>query len=550
VKSFKALADSCENTSFKAIYDIIAQRDKNSYVGDSKAKPIVVSTKNGEEIKALLYDEVKARYVADGVPFESLSEARSRITNVLDGFYNPVTGTGVQGVDPGAWNSAVTPVSMSPNEATSYYVSGGLGRYIVDKKAKGALLNGYHFEASFMTEADKEVLKEYAQSIGFDECVKIGARDALIYGGEMVYPVFKKDTPDSYVYPLNKLVDEKIIEKDCIIRFVHADRWNCVMVPDYNITARDYVYPNTFFVPIGGLRIATARAAMVRSSKLPYWGLIRQIGWGTSDYEGYVRSMMAYKIIIASVPIMAQQMSLLVHEIPLDGMIAQNGKDSADDFVAANNDALRRWSMNNPMTINSFGELKAINRTFTNYDDLIMSLRQDIGANCGLAESDLFDTQSKGFDDNVESKSRKASETVKAINEEIMPSFKPIIKIMIASCFGVEHEYFQKADRVRLSFESPEIVTNEEKGKLLASFSSAVASLSGAGISLRTSVDIAQKFLPDIKIPQAIMDQLDKKPPKPDPIVLPNGDVIGDKEEESDSEDTESTAEETTNGEA
>lgn len=526
MRSFKALEASTKNESFKKIYSILGDHDTNSYVGDSKVSELVLSTSCVDQIKTLLYEEVKGRYVKDGIHFQSLQEAKQEYVNNVenytkDGFFNPMTGTGTS-VDPGTWNSVNTPVSMSPNEATSYYASGGLGKIIIDKKAKGALLNGYSFDAPFMSECDKEQLKEYAQSIGLDEAIKTGARDALIYGGSMCYPAFKKDNPDTYCLPLNQLVDEHIIEKDCIDRFVQADRWNCVIVPDYNITARDYLYPSTFFIPIGGIRVATARCAMIRPTKLPYWGVIRQIGWGTSDFEGYIRSILAYRIIIASVPIMAQQMSLLVHEIPLDGIIAQNGKDAADEFVKENNETLRRWSMNNPMTINSFGELKAINRTFTNYNDLIISLRQDIAANSGLAESVLFHTQPTGFSDNKEDITLKQSETLKSVNEEIMPAFKPIIKILIASCFGTDSEYFEKADRVRIAFESPEVVTNEERGKLLEKFCNGVAALKGASIPIKTSVEIAQQFLPDMKIPRSIIDKLEDENDSEEPASKPS----------------------------
>ena len=519
MKSFKELATSTENKSLKAVYGIIAEKDGNSYTGDSADKRITLSSADADGIKDLLYEEVKARYAADGMTFQSLEEAKKSVVMKLndyvkDGFYNPMNGTGSR-ADPGMWNSVNVPVSLSPNEATSYYTSGGLGRIIIDKKAAGALLNGYHFDAEFMTEKDKEVLKEYAQSIGFDECVVQGCREALIYGGEMVYPIFKKDTSDSYSMPLNKLVDDKIIEKDCIDRFVHADRWNCVIVPDYNLTARDYVYPSTFFVPIGGVRVATCRAAMTKPSKLPYWGVIRQIGWGVSDFESYIRSILAYRVMMATVPIMAQQMSLLVHEIPLDGIIAQNGIEGpVEDFVKENNQMLRKWSMFDPMTVNSYGKLTAINRSFTDFYELILSTRQDIGAEAGLAESVLFHTQPTGFSDNKEDITLKQSETIKGINKEMMPAFKPIIKIMIASCFGVDSEYFQKADRVRMSFESPEVVTNEERGKLLEKFANAVASLNGAGMALKTAVETSQKFLPDIQIPQTIIDSLEDKPPK------------------------------------
>ena len=194
------------------------------------------------------------------------------------------------------------------------------------------------------------------------------------------------------------------------------------------------------------------------------------------------------------------------------------GAITVEDFVKENNKMLRDWSMFNPQTVNSYGNLTAINRTFTDFYDLILATRQDIGAEAGLAESVLFHTQPTGFSDNKEDITLKQSETIKAINQEMMPAFKPIIKILIASCFGVQSEYYQQADRVRMSFESPEVVTNEERGKLLEKFANAVASLKGAGMALKTAVETSQKFLPDIQIPQTILDSLeDTPPPEKDP---------------------------------
>ena len=49
-----------------------------------------------------------------------------------------------------------------------------------------------------------------------------------------------------------------------------------------------------------------------------------------------------------SLPIMCQQMSLLVHELPLDGIIAQNGPKAAKAWVKENEEQMRKWSMLNP----------------------------------------------------------------------------------------------------------------------------------------------------------------------------------------------------------
>lgn len=515
LRSFKTIADSVTNANFKEVYSIIADKEK-TFVADSLSE-VPVSQNDMTRIQTLLNDQVRANLVQDGVSFQLLEEARKDITSVLDGFVNPMTGTGVSGVDPGMFNRAQIPVSMSPNEATAYYSSGGLPQIIIDKKSKGALLNGYHFESDAHSEEDKKKLKEYAQSINFDSALETVTRDGLIYGGALLYPKLKKDNLISLTLPLNELLDKGIIDKDCIDYFVTVDRWNAIMIPDYDITARDYLMPNSFYIPIGGVRVATARCAVIRPKKLPYWGAIRQIGWGASDYEGYIRSILAYKIIIMSVPIMAQQMSLLVHEIPLDGIIAQNGPEFAEKFAQANSLKMRGWSMNNPVTINSFGELKAINRQYSQYAELIQSVRQDVGADSGIPEAVLFHTMPKGFSDNTADNTIKQSETIKNINNSLLPSLGPIVRMLVYGCFGRNSEQARYCDRIRLSFDTPEVVTSEEKGKLLDKFSAAVNMFKTAGATLTDSIALAKCFIPDMKFPEDLLNSIKNTVPPPSP---------------------------------
>ena len=570
-RSFKSISETVSDASFKEIYTILADREHAKKGTLDSLDYLPISYNDVSKIKALMFSKVRANMVADGASFASLDEAivqstaysrqllrestpapRNESQFVKDGFYNPLTGVGVRGIDPGMWDSASTPVSLSPNEATSYYSSGGIPQIIVDKKSKGALLNGYHFESDAMSEKDRNALKEYAQSVNFDQALEMAVRDGLVYGGSILYPHFKRDTPDTYCLPLNQLVDEGVIDKNCIDYFVTADRWNCIVVPNYDITARDYLTPDTFYIPIGGIRLASKRCAIIKPKRLPYWGALRQLGWGVSDFEGYIRSILSYKIIIASVPIMAQQMSLLVHEIPLDGIIAQNGPDSADAFAEANSARMRNWSMLNPITINSFGKLTAINRSFAEYSDLIMSLRQDVSANSGIPESAIFHTLSKGFSDNTEEVTIKQSETIKNVNNSILPSIQPLVKILVYSCFGKDSDQAKVCDKVRLSFESPTVITNEEKGKLLEKFSNAINMITQSGAKLSDSVKIAKCFIPEMNIPEEVMQRLEGIPsaseqqeenglnefgePKENPFDE-EGNPAGDNEEQSEDKD-------------
>ena len=553
-KSFKSIADHMTG-GLKDIFSLLAEKEKVSteFVSDSDKKPLLLTLDDANTIKDKMYGMVTSNMTRDGIKYTTVSQLEKDMTSVMpsivdlmskrigdakfivdaiksgkpisdpliqDGFYNALTGTGVGGFDPGAFNLAYTPVSMSPNEATSYYCNGGIPAIIIDKKVKGALINGYNFvsnnEETGLSEDDRLRLKEYANKVGFDQQIEHTDRDGLCYGGAFLYPVFKKDDFTTFDEPIEQLFADRVIEKDCIDYFVEGDRWNSIMVPNYNITAKDYLTPETYMIPLAGLRIHSERMAIVRPILLPYWGALRQLGWGRSDFESYVRSILAYKILIASIPIMAQQMSLLVHTIPLDGIIAQNGPSSAEQFVQANNARMRAWSMLNPMTINSYGELKSIDRSFTDFDKLNMALRQDVAANSGIPESVLFHTLSTGFSDNTEEITYKQSETIRNINNAVIPSYRNIVKILIASCFGPDSEQFKKSDTVRISFDSPDVITNEERGKMLEKFSSAVNMLYSAGINVHDAVCISRKFMPEIDIPEEIMNKLETENPDPE----------------------------------
>jgi hypothetical protein len=228
-------------------------------------------------------------------------------------------------------------------------------------------------------------------------------------------------------------------------------------------------------------------------------------------------------VLIAAVPIIGQQLSLLVHTIPLDGIIAQNGPGYAAQFAQNNNALLRAWSMTNPLTINSYGELKSIDRDFNGFADLNMALRQDIAANCGIPESVLFHTQATGFSDSKNDSTLKQSETIRNINNAVIPSYRNIVKILIASCFGINSEQFKKADSVRISFDSPDVISSEERSKMLEKFSSGINMFVTAGINVHDAVVMARKFMPEIDVSEEIMNGLETENPDPNQANEMNG---------------------------
>jgi len=498
MKSFDELQ---KNTTLpKYIREIYGELAKGAplVAQDSQARAGSHSVGCIDAIKTLAFEEVKAGYVRDGIEFQSLAELKKSLAT--DGFTNPMANVNTP-MDSGYYNQAYTPVAMGPMEATASYASGGLPQLIIDKKAKSVLLNGYQFESKhpYWDQNKISQLKEYCDSTGFSPKLVDAMRDGFIYGGAVLYPSLKDDDVNTYRLSLKQLVKQKVLKKESISHWVSIDRWNTVVVPEYNITVQDYLFAKQYYVPIAGIAVATERSAVIRPKELPYWGAIRQLGWGVSDYEGYIRSVLAYEIMISSIPIMAQQMSLLMHEIPLDGIIAQNGIESVREFMQENDAQLRSWSMNNPKTINAFGKIYAVDRTYTGYEELGMMLRQDIGAQSGLPESILFHTQPKGFSNNTEEVLLKQSETIRMSQNSLKPMLRSAIEIVAISCFGPDEELIRNLPYLAISFETPVVATETERSEASARFAASLSSLVQSGIPVGQAIDILKQFFREVE---------------------------------------------------
>jgi hypothetical protein len=528
-KSFRVLAERATAPWVKRVFDIISTRAGQNYVADASASPIVHTTDEIREIQRIMYDEVRSRYIADGMKMQTLEECKRDLTGraegiVRDGFWNPMSGVG-SADDPGMFNFAYTPVSMYPHEATAYYSNGGLGQVIIDKKAKGVLINGYSFEGDGWTPDEIKRLHDYGELVGFGEAVSNGLRDGLIYGGAVVYPRLKGDNVETLEWKVVDLLNAGIITQNCIDHFVVVDRWNTVLVPNWNVTARDYLYPSHYYVPIGGVKVATDRSAVIRPHMLPYWGMLPQIGWGISDFEGYIQSILAYQIVIASIPVMAQQMSLMFHVIPLDGIIAQNGVLAADEFLKQNTQAMQSWSILHPRTINTFGEIKVVERNWSGYDALVMLLRDDIGARSEMPTSVIFPTQPTGMaSDRQEDVMLKQAEAVKKIGSTVEPQLKPLARILALSYFGPDYfvgENEKKLATLGVTFESPTIQTAEKQADSGAKFSQMIGQLVTAGMPIDAAMKTTLVFFPDVELPAEVMERIEQLPEGNPPDMVP-----------------------------
>ena len=499
---FETAAAGTKSQLFKQIYGILARGNKSgSYTADGIGKR-THSISDIDEVKAVTWDHILAQRAASGEETQSIDEARRSLIFTKDSFYNPMSKIGT-GADPTTYSAATIPVAIGPFEATSIYSSGGIAEIIINKKAKGVTLNGYRFVSEnkeVWTEEKLELLRERLNETGFIDKLSDTMRDGFLYGGAVMYPVFKRDTGESFAYDASTLLRNGLLHEGCIDRWVEIDRWNTVLVPEFNVTAADYMSAKSYYVPLSGIEVCTDRSAIIKPKRLPYWGAIRQMGWGVSDLEGYMRSILGYEMSIASIPLMAQQMSLLLYEMPLDTLFSQLGVDAVKKLMKENTEQMKEWSMANPKVLNAFGKVYTVNRQYTGYPELMLTMRQDIAAQSGIPESVLFHTQPKGFSNNTEEVLLKESQTVKLAQQAILPSLEYIVPYAVLHAFGPDSQEARFIRDVHFSFDTPVVATDSERAETSARFSAAVNSLRQAGVPITAALNITQQFFRDIKI--------------------------------------------------
>lgn len=528
--TFKSLIGTEKNEHFKNVFSTIAAHEAETKETEDGYTEIALDASELElirdEMHQVVQDARPGTQTATEMREKLFMDLPKKIENKLqeqkaaanfkknkgivnDGYMNQASGIGTL-IDPGMQTDSFIPVSITPQEATAYYANGGVPARIINKKAGCLSLDGVHFECDDLSPDDIVKLEAYATKCGFDKAYNDGITQALIFGGAAVYPVFEGDNPIVTQMDKDQLLKKIKSESNFIKYWVVADRWNCVFVPSYNITAQDYLYAKSLFIPLGGVRVNTDRMAMIRPSKLPFWGAIQQMGWSTSEFEGWIKDYEAYQIMKMSLPIMAQQCSLMYHSMPADGLIIENGPAYARKFFAENEAEMRDWSMLHPKTINSVGEIKVIERTYTGYRDLVNEAKIALCAGSGMQQSVIFAEKASGLaSDNRDDVELKQSETIRLLFNNVAPAFQNCIEFLVYSCFGKNSEQAKHAKEVRIKADDGVILSDQDKAQLGQAFSTITTQFVSIGAPLKTAIDIAHKFVPSAEIDDDTMQQLE-----------------------------------------
>lgn len=418
------------------------------------------------------------------------------------------------GLDPARANLSLPNIYISPWEANSLYSQKGIFETIINKKSKSILLNGCNLENKHLTQKQIDLVKEKMEVLNFKEMLSESTLTSLVYGGALVFPLFKKDTPVTTSLPLEALLKLGVLKKDCIDYFVQLDRWNTFIIPPYNPTQKDFLRPDVYTVPFLGSDVYHARCARVVTAKQAgYWGQIINQGWGISDLCGYLQSGMNYKVAIQSLPLMIQQMSILARVVNVDGVLATEGSNAFEALVEEDTIRTREASPDNPVTMDVLGDIKSINRNFGQVPELIKLLRQDLASDATLPEPLLFSSEKGNFSsgDDTQGNLFKQNESVQMIHKDLESQFKQLAKIVIIDALGTDDEIIKALPYTQIHFDQPVIANALERAQIGKFHSETVFNLVSARLPIDIAVEMADKNVSsDMRTNADILEKLQK----------------------------------------
>lgn len=541
---------------FSIMYDIINKSNAGVRF-DSDGKPLV---KDSASVKGIPVSDVE--YVTESLNTYTLEALKNKTANVMsaqevkaeitkrtpkiidrftrkkdtqnDGILNTAFGIGT--TDDTVFQNLVRPnVWISPYEAASLYSQKGILENVINKKAKSILLNGLKIKNPRLSSKEIDRISENAIRLNIPEIITNAVLDSLVYGGDLLFPVFRKDTPLTFSLPFSTLLKLGIIGKHCISRFISLDRWNTWIIPPTDPTQKDYIEPNQYFIPYMGVNVSRQRSArVVTSPQAGWWGKVITQGWGISDFCGYYASYEQYKVVMQAVPFMIQQMSVLVRSVNVDALLATSGANVLDDVMSENLVKTRRATAENPINIDIIGDLKAIDRDFTDVPDLIKMLRQGFAADAQIPEPMLFSSEKGNFasGDDTQGNMEKQWESVKYIHKTVELQLRKIAALLVIDTLGATDKVMKALPYTTIQFDSPVIANASDKAAIAESLSKAYFSLVGGAMPMDIAADIAFSYAGgDLSISSDILEKLKEVQERRDEMAVmemeQKNDIVG-----------------------
>lgn len=484
-----------------------------------------------DEITDMTNNELKTRIQAKGIKLKTLdsickeSEERMKksvlplikgnnAAQVYDSFFNSASNVNTE-YDPSTLGSTFPNLWLSPYEANSLYSQKGITETIINKKSKSILLNGVKIKNKYLTAKEIDLISENMVRLDFPKILSDANRDALVYGGSLVFPMFHKDNPNSAGIHIAGLIKNGIVGKHQIQRFITLDRWNTVHIPATNPTAKDWLSPEKYFIPFLGSDVHGTRCArIVTGEQAGYFGRIMTMGWGLSDFVGFMKSLTDYKNAVQTIPLMIQQMSLLARTVNIDGALATEGANIMEELAESNTIKFTDWSPTNPIQLDVLGEIQVINRQFQQVPELLRLLRQDAAADANVPEPMLWSSEKGNFSsgDDTQGNMAKQWESIKYVHKDVECNFKNMAKLIVLDALGVSKRILELLPYTEIHFDTPMIANSTERAEIGKNIAGTYFDLVSGQMPVHKAAVIASGYGGDeLSIDSELLDELKQR---------------------------------------
>ena len=460
--------------------------------------------------------------VSDIMPGLGIPRAAPGPQGFGDGYVgNYTSGAGMPGTDPAHDLQIVPNVWISPGEANAIYSQKGIPELIIKKKSQSILINGVRIRNPYFKPEWMDRIRDNMIKHDLADHIAQATNWSLVYGGSLMFPMFKEDSPVSMHLPMQALLKAGIVKKNCIDRFVTLDRWNVIHIPQWNPTAADFLNPREYFIPFLGCDVSGDRCArVVTAPQAGYLGNIMTLGWGISDMNGWYESVLNYMTVMSTIPTMINQMSILARTINVDGVLATEGELILDEV--ANQDTIRvrhSSTVDDPINLDVIGNLQAIQRDFKEVPELMRLIRQDFCARANIPEELILSSERGAFSsgDTTEGALEKQWEAIKYIHKDVAKQLRYITYLIVIDALGVDREVMKWLPYTTIEFDNPALTDAAKKAdffkKMTEGYFNEVSGLMPAGDALAIAAAVGET---DFPIDSDVIEELKKRQKKLD----------------------------------
>lgn len=417
---------------------------------------------------------------------------------------NATSGDGMPGVDPAHDLRIIPNVWISPGEANAIYSQKGIPELIIKKKSQSILINGVRIRNPYLKPDQLKKVSENMIRLELADHIAQATNWSLVYGGSLMFPMFREDSPVSMHLGMRSLLKTGIVKKNCIDRFVTLDRWNVVHIPQWNPTAADFLSPKQYFIPFLGCDVSGDRCArVVTAPQAGYLGNIMTLGWGISDMNGWYESVLNYMTVMSAIPTMINQMSILARTINVDGVLATEGELILDEVAEQDTIRVRHSStVDDPINLDVIGNLQAIQRDFKEVPELMRLIRQDFCARANIPEELILSSERGAFSsgDTTEGALEKQWEAIKYIHRDVARQLRYITYLVVIDALGVDREVMRALPYTTIEFDNPALTDAAKKAKffkeMTEGYFNEVSGLMPAHDALKIASDVGETDFP------------------------------------------------------